>query len=172
MHFWLHGVIHYSTCIQPPLRFTLSLFPFLLPSLLSYFFLPSPSPSLFLPFALQLFLSLTALLSPPLLPSPPPLPSLLSPPPPLPFRGLVLIRGKSSDGTGADSNGSGKVLHSVLACVSPFSHSSIVLFVHAFKLFIPKFVREVVLHIKDYSFLFLLSLSRNIMVISIVRICV
>ena len=26
------------------------------------------------------------------------------------FRGLVLIRGQSSDGTGADSNGSGKVL--------------------------------------------------------------
>ena len=28
---------------------------------------------------------------------------------PLANRGLVLLRGKSSDGTGADSNGSGKV---------------------------------------------------------------
>ena len=91
----------------------------------SHFFLPSPSPSLFLPFALQLFLSFPPLLSPPI-PSPTPLPSPTSSPP-LPLRGLVLIRGKSSDGTGADSNGSGKVLHSVLACDSPFSNSSIVL---------------------------------------------
>jgi hypothetical protein len=27
--------------------------------------------------------------------------------------GLVLVRGKSTDGTGADSNGSGKVIYSI-----------------------------------------------------------